>query len=139
MVNVSFKHEINAPAAKVWNILGDFNALPSFIPAVTNSQKEGDGVNALRTLTMAGGIKVKEKLGHQDHSAMMLKDSIVEVVLLVQDYLSALKVHATGDDTSEVEWFGRCTSEGMPDEDVEKIVTGMYTGGLKALSVHMDA
>ena len=53
--------EINAPAAKVWAVVGNFQDM-SWLPPVEKTEgKGGNEVKATRTLTLKGGATVDEE------------------------------------------------------------------------------
>lgn len=135
MVSVSFTREISAPAAEVWALISDFNGLPKFIPTITKSSMEGEGVGAIRTIEMGPDRKVVERLETLDQDAMVLAYSIVEGGM-GPDYLATLSVKPLTETTCEVGWKGHVTPSALDDETCEKMLTGMYTGGLKAISLY---
>src|SRR3954464_4598687 len=54
--------EINAPPAKVWAAIGNFQDM-SWLPPVTKTAGEkGKEIGATRTLTLTGGATVEEEL-----------------------------------------------------------------------------
>src|SRR3954464_1055835 len=65
-LHVNESIEINAPPAKVWSLVKDWNGLHKWHPAFSNTEiKSGTNnkVGAVRTLTMAdGGAKFDEEL-----------------------------------------------------------------------------
>src|ERR1700738_327338 len=67
---------IDAPAAKVWDLAKDFNALNTWHPAVaTDEIVEGKNyaVGAVRLLTLKGGGTIKEKLLRFDGAGRSFK------------------------------------------------------------------
>lgn len=135
MVSVSFTREIQTPAADVWALISDFNGLPKFIPAITKSTMEGEGVGALRTLTMPDGNSIVERLEKLDNDKMILSYSITEGGM-GDDYLATLSVKTLTDETCEAGWAGSVTPTELDDETCKKTLTAMYTGGLKAISIY---
>ncbi|MFT5560171.1 MAG: hypothetical protein ACI9Z9_000044, partial [Litorivivens sp.] len=75
MTTTEVKETINANAKAVWDILGDFGGIKIGGP-ITAFEIEGDGVGAVRTITM-GGANVVERLEVFDASDMSLKYVII--------------------------------------------------------------
>jgi carbon monoxide dehydrogenase subunit G len=136
---------INAPPAKVWSIVGDFNGLPTWLTAVESSTvTDGNKEGSVRTLTVKGGEKLEEGLDSYDPQGMKLryraKGANVKV-LPVNNYSSTIMVEPEGKDASKVTWRGAfyrgyMNNEPPPelnDEAAIKAVTGLYKTGLQKL------
>lgn len=141
--------EINAPADKVWKIVGNFQEM-GWHPAVEKT--EGTGGNepgAKRTLTLKGGGKIHEALTKYDAAARSLSYEITEVdvkVLPVNNYSSTLSVEGEGN-KSVLKWRGAfyrgfMNNDPPPelnDEAAVKAVSGVYEGGLEAVKKAAEA
>ena len=143
--------EINAPAAKVWSVIGNFQDM-SWLPMVEKT--EGTGGNepdvAKRTVTLKGGGELREELTKYDAEEFSYSYflPLVDVkVLPVTNYSSTIAVIPEGDDKSRVEWRG-AFYRGYPNNDPPpelneevaiKAVTGVYRAGLDALKKRIEA
>ncbi len=137
------KIEINAPAAKVWGVIGNFQDM-SWHPAIEKTEGTGGNEpNATRKLTLKGGGVIEEKLGKYSADGKSLAYEITNVdvkVLPVTNYSSTLSVSEEGG-KSTVEWKGAfyrgyVNNDPPPelsDEAAVKAVTGVYKAGLEAL------
>ena len=67
MAKVSMTTDLNASADQVWKLIGGFNALPDWHPAVEKSELTEEG--QMRTLSIAGGGTIIEKLEKVDDGA----------------------------------------------------------------------
>jgi hypothetical protein len=133
MISISMQTKINAPAADVWAVVGDFNALPKFVEAATKSKVEGEDVGAVRTITLPDGANLNERLEEYDADAMRLKYSILEGPLPVENYLSAMEITSTGSGC-ELTWSSEFNSKGVPDEDANNAISGIYQMGFDGLA-----
>ena len=141
--------EINAPADKVWAVIGNFQDM-SWHPAVAKLEGTGgNDANATRTLTLTSGGTIEEKLIQNDPAKKLYKYEITKVdpkVLPVNNYSSTLSVKGEGD-KSTVEWKGAfyrgfMNNDPPPelsDEAAVKAVKGVYRGGLDALKQKVEA
>lgn len=141
--------EINAPADKVWKIVGNFQDM-GWHPAIEKT--EGSGGNepgAKRTLTLKGGGQIHETLTRYNAQGRSLSYEITEVdvkVLPVNNYSSTLSVEGEGD-KSVLTWRGAfyrgyMNNDPPPelsDEAAVKAVTGVYEGGLDAVKKAAEA
>ncbi len=66
MAKVSMTTKVDVPASQLWDLIGGFNALPAWHPAIEKSEVEEDDSGSIRTLTLAGGGKIVERLESQD-------------------------------------------------------------------------
>lgn len=145
---VAEKIEIDAPAAKVWAIVGNFQDL-GWHPAVAKTEGTGgNAVGAKRTLTLKSGGTIDESIVKYDAEGMSIKYQIDKVdpkVLPVNDYSSTISVKEEGG-KSTVEWKGAfyrgfMNNDPPPelsDEAALKAVTDVYKGGLAALKAKAE-
>jgi mxaD protein len=135
--------EINAPADKVWKIVGNYGDM-SWHPAIGKTEVtkgKADEVGATRTLTFKDGGGVKEVLTGYETDRMLMKYEITEGSLPVRDYGANIRVESAGDGKSVVTWramFKRKdpASPGAPGQDdatAKEVVTGILKDGLANL------
>jgi len=148
--------EINAPADKVWAVVGNFQDM-SWVPAVAKT--EGTGGNtpatgsgndgATRTLTLKNGGVIQEMLDAYDAKEMSYSYEITKVdvkVLPVNDYSSHLTVTADGPEKSTLEWKGAfyrgyMNNDPPPelnDEASKKAVSDLYKSTLAAVKAQIE-
>lgn len=138
--------EIDAPAAKVWVLVGDFaRGWPAWHPAIEASTADkGNEVGSMRHLNIKGGKSLDEELEDYDAAAMSLKYRIKSGdALPVTNYSSTIRISPLGGDKCSVEWRG-AFYRGFPnndpppdrnDEAAIAAVTGVYKTGLTNLKV----
>jgi mxaD protein len=141
---------IDAPAAKVWKLVQNFNGLNTWHPAVvTDEIVEGTNntVGAVRLLTLKGGGTIKEKLLAFDPAGRSFKYAILEGVLPVSDYTSTVAVKSAGKGKSTVTWSGRFKRKNVGDNPADNendktavdTIGGVYQGGLDNLKKLAEA
>jgi hypothetical protein len=140
--------EINAPADKVWAVVGNFQDM-GWHPAFKKTEGTGgNDVGATRTLTVEGGGQIHEKLTKYNAEGKMLAYEITEVdvkVVPVTNYSAHITVTGTGD-MSTVEWKGAfyrgyVNNDPPPelnDEAAVNAITGVYKTGLEALKKKLE-
>lgn len=141
--------EINAPADKVWAVVGNFQDM-GWHPAFTKTEGTGgnDPATATRKLTLGSGATIDEKLIKYNAEGKSLSYEITNVdvkVVPVSNYSSTITVSGEGD-KSTVEWKGAfyrgyVNNDPPPelsDEAAVKAVTGVYKDGLAALKKKLE-
>ena len=138
---------VNAPPAKVWATIRDFNGLPAWHPAIAGSTvTAGNDIGSRRTLTLKGGGEVIEELEEFDETRMLMKYRMKSGALPVTNYAAALQVKPGDDGKAVVEWRGGFY-RGYPnndpppdrnDEAAEKAITGVYQSGLANLKALVE-
>ena len=149
--------QIDAPAAKVWEIIKNYDDM-SWHPSIKSVKGNGSNQKgAVRTLTLANGGTITEELKAYEDSKMTYKYKITEMssvgtikhsgqdetipVLPVGNYAAELQVNDKGG-KAEVEWvatYYRAYVNNNPpaelnEEAADKAVTNVLTTGLTALA-----
>ena len=141
---VEEKIELNAPADKVWALVGNFGDLAAWHPALSKSETSSGTNNkpgAVRDLTLKGGGKIAEKLHAYSAKNMSYKYGIIEGPVPFSHYVSIISVKSAGAGKSIVIWKGTFKRQdtgdtpaaGQDDETAVKAVTGAYKGTLENL------
>jgi mxaD protein len=143
-LHVNESVEINAPPAKVWSLVKDWNGLHKWHPAFSKTEiKSGanNKVGAIRTLTMAdGGATFDEELdGFNEKQRKYSYRIITDSPLPVADYSSTIQVKSgKTKGTSMLSWKGKFKRKvadnppaGQDDGSVKKAIIGAYQAGLK--------
>lgn len=134
MTKVNMKTELNVPADEVWKLIGGFNALPDWHPAVAESTTEGEGKGSVRRLSLAGGGTIVERLESVDDNERRYSYSIVDSPLPVSNYKATISVREQGDGTATVvEWSSEFSPSGASESDATKVIQGIYDAGFENL------
>lgn len=146
---VEITTEVAAPADKTWAVVSNFGDM-SWLPVVTKVEATGNDVGAERTITLANGEVIKERIEKFDAGKMMMMyrmeaDNIK--ALPVTNYSSRLTVKDAGDGKSTITWWG-AFYRGYPnndpppelnDEAAKAAVSGLYKAGLEALKKKIES
>jgi hypothetical protein len=128
VATVQLVENIKADAKSVWEILGDFGGIKIGGP-ITAFEITGEGVGAVRTITM-GGARVVERLETFDPENFSFSYVITneDCPLPVANYSASVNITET-DDGCTVDWTGNFDAKG-PEEQAMTIVRGIYEGGI---------
>src|SRR5262245_29958490 len=135
MSEVKVSEPVGAPAAGVWELLGDFGGITRWGGDMIESCRvDGSGVGAGRTSGLRGGGWIKERLDAYEAAGRTLTYSIVEKgPIPLRGYVSICRVVATDAKACRVEWEGRFEPDGASEEQAQGIVRAIYTGGIAAV------
>ena len=132
MANVSISQELPVPAQTVWSVVGGFNALPDWHPAVAKSETQTEGGAKVRTLSLAGGGTIVERLEQVDDKERAYTYSILSGPLPVADYTATIRVRESGAGCT-IEWSSEFTPSGAPESEAAAAIRGVYEAGFENL------
>lgn len=127
MPRVYVSSVIEAPVAKVWDRVRDFNALPRWVPAVRDSRIENgepaDRIGCVRDFHLQNGDHLREKLlGLSDYDYFCTY-SILESPMPLTDYVATLRLTPVTDgDRTFAEWTAEFD---CAEADAEGLITGI--------------
>jgi hypothetical protein len=139
MARVYVSSVINAPAAKVWARVRDFNGLPNWHPRIADSRIENgepaDKVGCIRNFTLRSGDKLREQLLGLSDFDMICTYAILDSPMPLTNYVATLRLTPiTDQERTFVEWSA--DFDCAPDKEAELvggIGTGVFQGGFDAL------
>jgi Polyketide cyclase / dehydrase and lipid transport len=139
MARVYVSSVINAPAAKVWARVRDFNGLPNWHPRIADSRIENgepaDKVGCIRNFTLRSGDKLREQLLGLSDFDMFCTYAILDSPMPLTNYVATLRLTPiTDQERTFVEWSA--DFDCAPDKEAELvggIGTGVFQGGFDAL------
>ena len=123
MAQAKVVHDFDVSADQLWELVGDFGDVGKWSTAGSCVQK-GEGVGALRTLTMDDGriiVDRLEEIGERSYSY-----SIVESPLPFHRYLARMEVIPTSEEKCQLIWSSEFEPKGMTDEKAIEYITGVY-------------
>jgi Polyketide cyclase / dehydrase and lipid transport len=133
MSKVKMETKLPVRAEELWKTIGNFGSLADWNPTFTKSEATGETKGSTRTLTLAGGGQIEERLEQKSDSEKLCRYSILSGPLPLADYVSELRVRDNGDGTSTVEWSSEFQPKGAPESDVVKSVRDAYQAGFDNL------
>lgn len=138
MTTVQVVETINASASEVFKLLGDFSRI-KIGGAITAFEIEGEGVGTVRTITMGNG-RVIERLDEYEPDTCMFSYSILndDNPLPVSGYQARVVITAEGDHQCTVNWSGSFEPKGADEATAQKVVRGIYTGGIAGTRKALD-
>ncbi|WP_245669495.1 SRPBCC family protein [Nocardia speluncae] len=132
---------LDAPAEKVWSVLGDFHGLAEWVTMIATSKPEGgDGVGSVRRVTLVDGRVVGERLVAYDDPGRRYSYQFGddELPFPVRSYRGTVHVlPVTDTNRTFIEWFGEFDCEAAQVEEMNAVFTGIYTEFIANLRDHL--
>jgi len=135
---------IDAPIEKVWEIMRDYNGMPSYHPGIKQSMIENDlpsdQVGCVRRLTLADGY-VREVLLCLDDRNHVFTYEIIEGTLPVRGYVAGVRLHrVTERNRTFGEWWADFKVLGADRNSViAQIGNNVFAAGFKAVASKLAA
>jgi carbon monoxide dehydrogenase subunit G len=137
MARVEVQDEIDAAKETVWELVSDFGGVGRISPEVQSCTVEGDGVGAVRTINTSGVI-IRERLEKLDGKTYTFSYSMLDGPIPFKNYLAHVTLTDAGPKRTRIKWAGSFEPVGMPAEQLEQLIQGIYMGliaGVKKAAV----
>ncbi|MEX2482775.1 MAG: SRPBCC family protein [Gammaproteobacteria bacterium] len=131
MAKVSMQSPVNMSADELWRLIGQFNAIPDWHPAVSSSKLEDGG--RIRRLSLLGGGEIVERLEQIEEGDRLYRYSIISGPLPVANYTATLRVKEDGEGKAVVEWSSEFDPAGASETDATAAVQDIYRMGFENL------
>jgi len=131
MAKINMKTNLNVAADEVWKLIGGFNTLPDWHPAIEKSELEEEG--SMRRLSLTGGGTIVEKLERLDDSERVYTYSIIDSPLPVSNYTATIRVKEDGEGKTTVEWSSEFEAKGAAENEAMDVIAGIYQVGFDNL------
>ena len=137
MAKVEETQVLPASVGEVWALVGGFDALPQWHPAVQSSTLEDGG--RIRRLELGGGASLVERLQTFSESEHSYGYSIEQGPLPVARYRSVVRVsEEPGTGGCQVKWSGEFVPAGASEAEAITVIRGIYRAGLDRLGEHFS-
>ena len=137
MIRIYKSSVIDASVDTVWVKVRDFNALPSWHPAVAESRSENDGssdsVGCIRNFNLRDGGNIREQLLAHSDIEHYTTYSILESPMPVSGYVATLRLtEITDGNRTFIAWSAEFDTD-VEAEMRELVGNGVFQGGFDAL------
>lgn len=129
MTLATVTHHFAIPAARLWQLIGDFGDTGKWSGRPPEAcVQDGEGIGALRTLHLADGRTIVDRLEAQGE--YYYSYSIVTSPLPVRSYRATMSVAPLTEESCTFTWSGNIEPEGMTDEQAAAFFEGIYRSGI---------
>lgn len=131
-------HIFAIAANSLWEMIGDFGNTGKWSGRPPEAcVQEGSGIGAIRTLTLADGRVIVDRL--EAHGEYYYSYSIVTSPLPVQSYRATMSVAPLTDDSCVFTWSGSIEPAGMTDEQSVAFFEDIYRMGIGLMNRNIAA
>jgi hypothetical protein len=113
---VTISKTMAMPAETVWSAIAGIGGLERWFPVIAACRVIGDGVGALRILTLAAGGEMTDRVELIDHGRRRFQYNRIESPFPVSHYLGTVTVGEAVDGGSMVEWLVDIEAEAVSQE-----------------------
>ena len=131
MAKVALSTHLPMSADDVWNLVGQFNALQDWHPAIESSDLEDGG--KVRRLSLVGGGEIVERLERIDDQEHSYRYAIESSPLPVSNYVAEIHVIKDEQGGCTVEWSSDFVASGAPESDATRVIRDIYSAGFDNL------
>lgn len=136
-VTVEERIQVQASPDTAWALLGDFGGLPGWFPVVTASRVVGNGVGAVRHLTMPDGNVLEERQETRDEAQRRYSYTVIGGPVPFTGYRSELRV-AAAPEGCEVVWSASFEPLAGAPMDPVAFIRGAYRAGLESAKARLE-
>ena len=140
MAKIHVTSVIQAPVARVWEYIRDFNGLPKWFPGVTDSHIEpgalANQVGCIRNFGLEGGPRIREQmlvLSDQDH---MCNYKMIECPLPIANYVATVRLSSSDGNGTLAEIISQFDSPPAQENETVGLLTTTYQGAFELLKKH---
>ena len=143
MIRVYTSSVLDAPADAIWQIVRDFNGLPSWHPAIAESRIEAgapsDRIGCVRNFRLRDGGVIREQLLTLSDFEYECTYSILESPMGVDNYIATLKLTPITDgNRTFAEWSAEFDCAPDRERELTQLIgQGVFQGGFDALKQRM--
>ena len=130
-MKVVVEEQVAAAADQVFAVLGDFGGLEKN-EMIKDFSVTGTGVGAVRSITLANGGVIEERLEKHNAATRTFTYAIIneQTALPVAKYVSTVVVTPIDSGSSSVSWSSTFEPVGITEAQAETIIAGVYKGGI---------
>jgi hypothetical protein len=135
-LSVSEKIDLAASPSQAWATIKDFNGWQSWHPAFASTkitEGQGNAEGTVRVLTAKDGAKFTEVLVSHNAASRTYRYRITESPLPITGYVSTIEVKPNKGGSSVVWSSNFKVEEGASQDEVKKMIAGVYRAGLDNL------
>ena len=137
MSNTKVITTIPAPIEKIWALVGNFGDLPYLSDLIKQTTLEGEGAGSVRTLELAAGGLIKERLdvysaAEHHYTYTIINDDTCP--LPFQNYSASVALRALDANSTELSWGGTFEPKpGASEADAIGAANSVYTGAIAGI------
>ncbi|MDG2332954.1 MAG: SRPBCC family protein [Myxococcota bacterium] len=140
-MEVKISENFSVGSDVVWQLLRDFGGILRWNSnGIESVSVEGEGVGAVRTIGIPGGLELQEKLEAYNEEGRSFSYSFTgKPVIPLDDYYATMTVLDEGDSSCRVDWESTFEHPAMDPEAARQLIEGIYVAGFAALKQTVES
>lgn len=140
MPEVSETLTVDVPISDVWKLIGGFETMHSWHPAISASEIFERGGIMHRRLTLTSGDTIEESMDEHSDEAKSYSYTMTDFgPLPLSAYSATLSVTPADNGGSEISFAGTFEVKSVPNFVVAKAVSKIFRSGLDGIANHFTA
>ena len=136
---VNISKTLPIPAGRVWSAIADIDGLERWFPVITACRVIGNGVGALRILTLEAGGEMQDRIELIDHERRRFQYQRIQSPFPVSRYLGTVEVCVTEDSACVVNWTVEIEVEEQHREALSTFIRQAISAGLDGLQRELQS
>ena len=134
-MEVKITEKFAASAQSVWELLRDFGGILRWnSKGIESVSVEGEGIGAVRTIGIPGGVELQERLEAYDEEGRSFSYSFFgKPVIPLENYYATMTVFEDGDAQCKIDWESTFEHPAMDAQAARELIEGIYNAGFAAL------
>ena len=128
------ERNIAKPRSKIFAALYDFGGVKNILPeAIKTCEVIGEGVGAVRTIVLADGGRVTERMEVAHDNAVFAYSILENSALPLEHYCAVVTLADTANGGTSVSYGSNWTPKGASEDDVRNSLEGLYNAILDGI------
>lgn len=125
---------IAKPRSKIFAALYDFGGVKKILPdAIKSCEVMGEGVGAVRTIVLADGGRVTERMEIAHEDSVFAYSILENSALPLEHYCAVVVLSDTANGGTAVSYGSNWTPKGASEEDIRGSLEGLYNAILDGI------
>ena len=130
---VTITRKLRATSDRAWDAVAAIGRLDVWFPAISDCRVEGEGVGAVRHLTLDGGGDMVDRIVSIEPEARRLRYHRVESPFPVTSYVGTVEVFTSYDELAVVAWTVDFESEPEMSRPVAELLEAAIGAGVEGM------
>ena len=131
--NIAVVRVVDAPSDKVWAAIRAIGGLDRWFPVISSCRVEGEGVDAIRILSLADGGEMRDRIEEINDQARRFRYLRIEHPFPVSFYEGTVTVRDAGNGNSEVTWAVETDVAEKAREEFIPMISAALSDGIAGL------
>lgn len=130
-LNVTKK--IRVPLDAVWSAISNIDNLDRWFSAIKHCHVEGQGVGAIRTLTLSEGGIIRDIIEEVDFEKHQLCYKCITLPFPVSNYQGAVNLSSTSEGETDLSWSAKYQVSNENQQEMRTLILSILNDGINGI------